>query len=94
MKLLESVLQLKSVCYKASNMYNEYWHVSSWAGIPCSVVYVENGSSENSTADSDDKLACHLSYTHLFPEYAEDLLSWQNGATEESQQISMQGFRF
>ena len=34
------------------------------------------------------------SYTHLFPECAEDLLSWQNGATEESQQISMQGLRF
>ncbi|KAH9714143.1 reverse transcriptase Ty1/copia-type domain-containing protein [Citrus sinensis] len=55
---------------------------------------VENGSCENSTADSDDKLACHLSYTHLFPECAEDLLSWQNGATEESKQISMQGLRF
>ena len=58
------------------------------------VICVENSNCENSTADSDDKLACHLSYTHLFPECAEDLLSWQNGATEESKQISMQGLRF
>ncbi|KAH9713982.1 putative leucine-rich repeat receptor-like protein kinase [Citrus sinensis] len=54
---------------------------------------VEISDYEKPTADSNDKLACHLSCSQLQSENVEDemdLLRWQNGYAEDSQYICMQ----
>ncbi|KAH9666053.1 G-type lectin S-receptor-like serine/threonine-protein kinase RKS1 [Citrus sinensis] len=58
---------------------------------------VEISDYEEPTADSNAKLACHLSCSQLQSENVEDkmdLLRWQNGYTEDSQYICMQLRRF
>ena len=58
---------------------------------------VEISDCEKPTADSNNKLACHLSCSQLQFENVKDemdLLSWQNGYAEESQYICMQKLRF
>ena len=61
------------------------------------VLIVEISDYEEPTADSNAKLACHLSCSQLQYENVEDemdLLRWQNGYTEDSQYICMQLRRF
>lgn len=56
------------------------------------VIFVENSSHDQSTAELSDTLACHLSYTHLQSADERNEINsmrWQNSYTEEYQHMGM-----